>query len=146
MDNVVTTTFAFEGNGIVREYVGGYADWIRQRPAPLPPPATARVADRRPSADADNRGATAVASKKLSYKEQPELDALPREIEALETEKQALNVRIAGPDFYKEGAPRSPPRWCGSRRSPGSSARPTPAGMSSSRDRASRCFPLTLPF
>jgi ABC transport system ATP-binding/permease protein len=103
MDNVVTTTFAFEGNGIVREYVGGYADWIRQRPTPAPSPATARPADPKPSAGTDSRAATAVASKKLSYKEQRELDALPREIEALEAEEQALNARIAGPEFYKEG-------------------------------------------
>src|SRR5688572_1875163 len=103
MDNVVTTTFAFEGDGIVREYVGGYADWIRQRPAPPPPLATARAADPKPSTGADSRAATAVASKKLSYKEQRELDALPREIEALEAEEQALSARIAGPDFYKEG-------------------------------------------
>ena len=44
-----------------------------------------------------------MVSKKLSYKEQRELDALPREIEALEAEEQALSARIAGPDFYKEG-------------------------------------------
>ena len=103
MDNVVTTTLAFEGNGIVREYVGGYADWIRQRPAPPPSLATARAAAPKPSADADSHGATVVVSKKLSYKEQRELDALPHHIEALEAEEQVLNARIAGREFYKEG-------------------------------------------
>ena len=103
MDNVVTTTFAFEGDGNVREYVGGYEDWLRQRPAPPPPPAASRAADPRPSAPADSRAAATLTSKKLSYKEQRELEALPIEIEALEAEEQALNARIAGPEFYKEG-------------------------------------------
>ncbi len=103
MDNVVTTTFAFEGDGHVREYVGGYEDWIRQRPAPSLPPVASRAGDPRPSGATESRAATAVTPKKLSYKEQRELEALPLEIEALESEEQALNARIAGPEFYKEG-------------------------------------------
>jgi ATP-binding cassette subfamily F protein uup len=59
--------------------------------------------DPRPSALTTAGAATALTSKKLSYKEQRELDALPREIEALDSEEQALNARIAGPEFYKEG-------------------------------------------
>jgi ATP-binding cassette subfamily F protein uup len=103
MDNVVTTTFAFEGDGQVREYVGGYEDWLRQRPAPPLPPAASRAVDAMTSGATAARAAAAVTSKKLSYKEQRELDALPRDIEALESEEQALNARIAGPEFYKEG-------------------------------------------
>jgi ATP-binding cassette subfamily F protein uup len=102
MNNVVTTTFAFEGDGHVREYVGGYEDWLRQRPAPPPPPAASTAAQPRPSASPDSRAAATLTSKKLSYKEQRELEALPIEIEALEAEEQALNARIAGPEFYKE--------------------------------------------
>jgi ATP-binding cassette subfamily F protein uup len=103
MNNVVTTTFAFEGNGTVREYVGGYEDWMRQRPASPPSPAASRAAEPGPGARADGRAATMLTSKRLSYKEQRELDALPAAIEALEAEEQALNARIAGPEFYKEG-------------------------------------------
>jgi ATP-binding cassette subfamily F protein uup len=103
MDNVVTTTFAFEGNGSVREYVGGYQDWLRQRPAPAPQPVAPRAATQRPSVPAEGRAAAPATSKKLSYKEQRELEALPSEIESLEAEEQALNARIAGPEFYKEG-------------------------------------------
>jgi ATP-binding cassette subfamily F protein uup len=103
MDNVVTTTFAFEGDGNVREYVGGYQDWLRQRPAPAPPPAASPPTTLRPSAAVEGRAAAAVTPKKLSYKEQRELEALPLEIESLEAEEQALNARIAGPEFYKEG-------------------------------------------
>jgi ATP-binding cassette subfamily F protein uup len=103
MDNVVTTTFAFEGDGHVREYVGGYQDWLRQRPAPAPPPAPSGKPALRPSAAAEGRAAAPAIPKKLSYKEQRELEALPREIESLEAEEHALNARIAGPEFYKEG-------------------------------------------
>ena len=103
MDNVVTTTFAFEGDGSVREYVGGYQDWLRQRPAPALPPAASRAATLRPSVPAEGRAAGPSTAKKLSYKEQRELEALPLEIESLEAEEQALNARIAGPEFYKEG-------------------------------------------
>jgi ATP-binding cassette subfamily F protein uup len=102
MDNVVTTTFAFEGDGRVREYVGGYADWIRQRPAPLPRSAASRVLESS-AMTADGPGSVATTSKKLSYNEQRELGGLPKEIEALEAEEQELNARIAGPEFYKEG-------------------------------------------
>ncbi|MBI4887660.1 MAG: ATP-binding cassette domain-containing protein [Acidobacteria bacterium] len=104
LDNVVTTTFAFEGGGDVHEYVGGYGDWVRQRrpPAPSQPaPSAAKPASR---SGGESRGATAaVASKKLSYKEQRELEALPSRIEALEAEERQLNTRIAGAEFYKEG-------------------------------------------
>jgi len=104
LDNVVTTTFAFEGGGDVHEYVGGYEDWVRQRRAPAPSPAAPGAAKPVPRAEGDARGAAAaVALKKLSYKEQRELEALPARIEALEAEEQQLNARIAGPEFYKEG-------------------------------------------
>jgi ATP-binding cassette subfamily F protein uup len=108
LDNVVTSTFVFEGDGRVQEYVGGYEDWVRQRlaeksaaaggakkgrgasPAPATPPPAAAVA--------------APKKKKLSYKEQRELDELPAAIEALESEQRALAARVAGPGFYKESA------------------------------------------
>jgi ATP-binding cassette subfamily F protein uup len=105
LDNVVTSTIAFEGGGDLHEYVGGYEDWVRQRrvQAPLPEtPVVAKAAAVRGASDA--RGASAaVAVKKLSYRERRELEALPSRIEALEAEEQQLHARIAGPEFYREG-------------------------------------------
>ena len=107
LDNVVTSTFVFEGDGRVQEYVGGYEDWLRQRVLPAATPSTPlKGATDGPHAAASigSRGA-AVAVRKLSYKEQRELEGLPARIEALEEEERALNARVAGPDFYKEGGP-----------------------------------------
>ena len=105
LDNVVTSTFVFEGSGRVEEYVGGYEDWLRQRQvaavaptdagAPGPPRAAREVAG----------PAATMARRRLSYKEQRELEGLPGRIEALEGEERELNARIAGPDFYREGGP-----------------------------------------
>jgi len=95
LDNVVTSTFVFEGDGRIGDYVGGYADWLRasQRPAlskvEVPP-----AAPRKPVAPATPR-------RKLTNKEQRELDALPARIEALEQEQAALGAKLADPVFYK---------------------------------------------
>jgi ATP-binding cassette subfamily F protein uup len=102
LDHVVTSTYAFEGGGRVREYVGGYEDWQRQRDASpdAAPPPTRRA--REPTA---GRGAgVRTRSKKLSYKERREFEALPARIETLEAEQRELGERIAHPDFYKEPA------------------------------------------
>jgi ATP-binding cassette subfamily F protein uup len=104
IDNVVTSTLAFEGAGRVCEYVGGYEDWLRQRPEPAPPaPRTIEPANPRTSAPANPRTDEPTA-KKLTYREREELHALPARIEALETEQRDLEAAIAGPDFYKESA------------------------------------------
>jgi ATP-binding cassette subfamily F protein uup len=101
LDDVVTSTFAFEGAGRVREYVGGYEDWLRQRsPDAAPAPAPTRPAPEQ----AARRGAGAGSRPKLSYKEQREFDGLPARIEALEAEQRGLGARVAHPDFYKEPA------------------------------------------
>jgi len=108
LDNVVTSTLVFEGGGRVREYVGGYQDWLRQggspkllgvgeekgeKPAAEPAPAQL-VAE--PSAPAE-----AAPKKKLSYKLQRELEAIPGQIDALEAEMAALQAETASPDFYQ---------------------------------------------
>ena len=104
IDNVVTSTLAFEGDGRVEEYVGGYDDWVRQRPEPAPPaPRTSDAASSRTSASA-NRQTQEPAAKKLTYREREELEQLPSKIHALEEEQRALTTRIAAPDFYKEPA------------------------------------------
>jgi ATP-binding cassette subfamily F protein uup len=101
LDNVVTSTLVFEGEGRVQEYVGGYDDAMRQRAAARDENAAAPLAARaRPAQAAPQRAAAA----KLSYKEQREFDALPARIEALEAERATLGASIADPGFYKEPA------------------------------------------
>jgi ATP-binding cassette subfamily F protein uup len=100
LDNVVTSTFVFEGGGRVEEYVGGYEDWLRQRRA-VPAQRSADTA--RAAAPPRSTASTAPASRKLSYRERRELEELPARLEALEAEERELNTRIAGPEFYKEG-------------------------------------------
>ena len=95
LDNVVTSTFVFEEDGRIQEYVGGYEDWLRQRVETSPPQRTRGTRRERPAVGTS-------APRKLGYKEARELEALPARIEALEAEQSALNARIAGPDFYKE--------------------------------------------
>ena len=104
IDNVVTSTLAFEGGGRVSEYVGGYDDWLRQRPEPPPPAArTSAPAAPRTGAPANPRTSEPPA-KKLTYREREELERLPAKIHALEDEQRTLAARIASPDFYKEPA------------------------------------------
>ena len=101
MDHVVTTTCAFEGQGTVREYVGGYADWERQRHQSVPP--TAARKDSEPRTKSTQSPAIG-GGRKLSYKEQQELLALPGRIEAMERELEVLNAKVTSADFYKETA------------------------------------------
>ena len=97
LDNVVTSTLAFEGRGQVSEYVGGYADWLRMRPSPEAPQPkrTAPVAPAAPPAP---------PRQKLSYKDARRLAALPDLIERLETAQAALEAQMADPKFYQQGA------------------------------------------
>jgi ABC transport system ATP-binding/permease protein len=102
IDHVVTSTLVFEGDGRVQEYVGGYEDWLRQRPEPVAGPA-AELPVREPAVVAAPPSA-AGARRRPSYREQQELLQLPARIEALEDEQRRLEARIAAPDFYKEPA------------------------------------------
>jgi ATP-binding cassette subfamily F protein uup len=95
VDRVVTSTIAFEGGGNVFEYVGGYADWVRQRRTRPAQAAAPPAKDRAPSPPPAARA-------KRSFKEQRELDALPARIEALETEQRELTDLQGRPDFYKQ--------------------------------------------
>ena len=102
LDRVVTSTLAFEGEGRVAEYVGGWQDYLRQsaaetRKAPGErAPETDGAARAIPAREADT-----AARRKLSYKEQRELEALPARIEALEREQQRLRAESEGADFYR---------------------------------------------
>ncbi|CAD5108841.1 ATP-binding cassette domain-containing protein [Zestomonas carbonaria] len=113
LDNVVTSTLVFEGEGRVREYVGGYQDWLRQggsprllgvgesksgkaeMTAPAPEPAKAAAVASEPAP---------ASKKKLSYKLQRELEALPGLIEAQEEKIAALNAEVTDPAFYQRPA------------------------------------------
>jgi ABC transport system ATP-binding/permease protein len=102
LDNVVTSTFVLEGDGRVREYVGGYEDWVRQR---LAENTSKPVAGPVKALDEKPKTTKIVARRmKLSFKDQRELDGLPAAIDALEQEQKAVAERIAGSDFYKESA------------------------------------------
>jgi ATP-binding cassette subfamily F protein uup len=101
LNNVVTSVWAFEGNGRVEEYVGGYDDWLRQRPEPLPAQA-AKVEV--PASTSAPRPARGPDRKKLSFKEKRELEALPARIETLEQSIASMKATIAGPEFYRETA------------------------------------------
>jgi ATP-binding cassette subfamily F protein uup len=113
LDNVVTSTIAHEGDGRWQEYVGGYTDYERQRPAPAARMATAAsAAPSAPSApnapNAPNApsalSAASAPRRKLSFKEQRELASLPDRITTLEEEQRTLEARATAADFYKEGA------------------------------------------
>ncbi|OPY89762.1 MAG: ABC transporter ATP-binding protein uup [Syntrophus sp. PtaU1.Bin208] len=95
LNNVVTSTLVFEGEGRLEEYVGGYDDWLRQRPLPVKMETETKAEKpRREKAHQDKR--------KLSYKEARELEALPQRIEALEKEKAEILAALSSPEFYAE--------------------------------------------
>ena len=99
LDNIVTSTLVFEGEGKISEYVGGYNDWVRQRPVKeAVAPAKAEAKDEAAKKPVDK---PKKASTKLSYKLQRELDALPDELEAAEGAVEAQQAICAAPDFYQ---------------------------------------------
>jgi ATP-binding cassette subfamily F protein uup len=95
LNNVVTSTLVFEGAGRVKEYAGGYDDWVRQRPA------VTEEADSR-TLRADTVSQQPERPRKLSFKEQRELETLPQAIEALEEEQSAVLQQLAAPGFYQQ--------------------------------------------
>ncbi len=104
MDNVVTGIFVMPGNGEVEEYVGGYSSWaagggclapVDQRADETQPEEAGRKARARPKQAAPR-------PKKLSYRDQRELDALPERIELLDSRLQELEAEISAPDFYQQ--------------------------------------------
>jgi ATP-binding cassette subfamily F protein uup len=100
LDNVVTQVIAFEGEGVLREYAGGYSDWLRQRDKPAPKGDASKPESPRATVPARDKPKPV----KLSYKETRELGALPDTIAALEREQTAITRELADPALYK-GAP-----------------------------------------
>ena len=104
LDNVVTSTLVFEADCQLNDYVGGYQDWLRQR---VPARLAAAIKTAQPKqANEINKSTTVQQAqnipKKLSYKEQRELEALPGKIESLEAEQEALQTKIGDAKFYKQ--------------------------------------------
>ncbi len=99
LDNVVTSVFVFEGDGVVNEYIGGYADWYR-------------IAEQRKQQQVERERTETVKKekpkpktaqpKKLGFKQQKELEQLPELIDQLETRQGELNELINQADFYKQ--------------------------------------------
>jgi ATP-binding cassette subfamily F protein uup len=98
LDNVVTSSLVITPEGRVEEYVGGYSDWQRQRPRP----GGTKTATAKPAEKPLEKVAPVKKVAKLSYKEQRELDALPKTIEELETQQSSLSAQISGASFYQQ--------------------------------------------
>ena len=104
LNNVVTSTLVFEGDGRVGEYAGGYDDWLAQRkpPAAEPPPAEKPKPEKTQAEESLPRPAT----RQLKYKEKLELEALPARIEQLEARQRQLHEAMSDPDFYRQDRQR----------------------------------------
>lgn len=102
LNNIVTSVIAFEGRGQVREYVGGYDDWLRQGGRWTDDSVPSEPAPEMASPASPAPAATAAKPKKLSYKLQREFDQLPERIEALEARLETLQQQAADPAFYNE--------------------------------------------
>ena len=96
LDNIVTSTIVFEGDGKLAEYVGGYEDWLRQRSD------TAPTSSAKTDVSAKKQSKSKAKPKKLSFKQQQELDVLPKTIEQLEQQLQQLQMQLADPKLYQD--------------------------------------------
>jgi ATP-binding cassette subfamily F protein uup len=93
LNRVVSSTIALEGNGQATENIGGYDDWLQQRPELKAPSVTTKTKSSKPARQ---------RARKLSFKENQELQKLPQQIEELETAIDELHSQMADPGFYRE--------------------------------------------
>jgi len=101
LDNVVTSTLVLEGEGKVGDYIGGYSDSLRQRPAPTQTAmAVAKASATAAPAAAPAPVAAAANKRKLSFKDARELEQLPAKIEKLELDVEGLTSAMNDPSFY----------------------------------------------
>ncbi|OSI15332.1 ATP-binding cassette domain-containing protein [Neisseria dumasiana] len=100
LDNVITQSIVFEGEGRLKEYIGGYEDYLdaKKREQSLQTASEQKSAE--PAAEKSKPKANRTV--KLSYKEQRELEALPEEIAALEAEQAEINTRLSDPEVFKD--------------------------------------------
>lgn len=97
LNNIVTSTLVFEESGKISEYIGGYDDWLRQRPQPLQLPTTLAKASGKAMVPK-----TTLVDKQLTSAEKRELKILPEKIEKIEAELNKLHQLMADPNFYKQ--------------------------------------------
>lgn len=109
VNHIVTSTIAFEGNGVIEEYIGGYDEWIAQRKSQPTNTLTTYSKPKAESSTYDSKKSTQNSDivkpenkKKLSYKEQLELEKLPQQIEQHETAIEKLHAQISSSDFYQQ--------------------------------------------
>jgi ATP-binding cassette subfamily F protein uup len=104
LDNVVTSSLVFEGDGQINEYVGGYSDWLAQRPVTADAKGKFQPQSRpQPQIEPKSQAAPAAPRKRLSYKDQRDLELLPQRIEQLEQQLNALQQQLADPRLYQSG-------------------------------------------
>jgi ATP-binding cassette subfamily F protein uup len=107
LDNVVTSTLVFEGDGVVTEHAGGYTDWRNELARIAVAKRTAAIGTAsKPAAPAKAAG-NAPAGAKLNNKERKELETLPGKIEQLEAEQAQLTVQLGDPEIYKDGGAKA---------------------------------------
>ncbi|MDH2635224.1 ATP-binding cassette domain-containing protein [Acinetobacter nosocomialis] len=105
MDNVVTSTWVFDGKGGIAEYIGGYQDYLLQRPDDKVVDQKSDVKKAQAKAEAEKAAAQSSVKKvKLSYKDQRELEQLPAEIEKLEVEQAELSDKLADGSWFVSDA------------------------------------------
>ncbi|ENU44131.1 ATP-binding cassette domain-containing protein [Acinetobacter seifertii] len=105
MDNVVTSTWVFDGKGNIAEYIGGYQDYLLQRPDDKVVDQKSDVKKAQAKAEAEKAAAQSNVKKvKLSYKDQRELEQLPAEIEKLEVEQAELSDKLADGSWFVSDA------------------------------------------
>ncbi len=107
LDNVVTQVIAFEGNGILREYVGGYEDWVQSKHS-VEVALQQRVAAPKSSPASQDKKAKSISTSriKLSYQEARELAALPEKIDLLEKEQSSITTRLSDSAIYRNSPER----------------------------------------
>lgn len=101
LDNVVTQVIASEGAGQWKEYIGGYSDWEKYRASTNSNKSAPAKTESKPESKTTAASVAPAKQKKLSYKEQKELDELPNLIATLEAEQKAISAQLADADFYK---------------------------------------------
>ena len=99
LDNVITQSIVFEGNGSLKEYIGGYQDYLDAKTRESQFQAASTTVQERQS---EKEKPKANRTVKLSYKEQRELDALPDAIAALEAEQAEINAALSQPEIFKD--------------------------------------------
>jgi len=105
LDNVVTSTLVFEGNGIVTEHAGGYTDWRNELARIAVAKRTVAALQSAPKPAAAK--STAPVGAKLNNKERKDLETLPAKIEQLEAEQATLSVQLGDPEIYKDGGAKA---------------------------------------